>query len=798
MGVLRYKIYRDLWVNFGRTLQVVLIIAIGAGAIGMIVGTRYLVISNMQSAWRAMNPATINLFIGPPIDEDDLIALESEDGVVEIEGLGDSNIEWRLNPDDEWQLGGLTFRANYEEQKLNLLELVEGDWPSGKFVSIGQGDDQFFGVPKNGKVYLRLDEKEYTIQTDGVVYNQLQQPAYFGGTAQFYATQEEYERIVGDRDFSQVLVTGVEYDELKLAELGDRLQDRIEKMGSDSSRMILDPNEHFFQPQLDGIFLILGVMGGLALALGLLLVYTTINAIITQQVDQIGIMKAIGARTWQILRLYLTSIFFYSILSLLFALPLGLGGAWSITSWLVTGFGANPGSFDFSREAVIVMLLIVFLAPLLASLLPIFNGARITVREAISTYGLSTGAGLLERLLAKAKAMSRMLLMVISNTFRNKWRVVLMQITLVLSGLIFMMVVSLRDSVVYSVKDILFSILNANITFLFEEPQRIHYLEDLTMKYPGVKAVEMWGFAGVNMRPAGQEASEDDELASVWGVPLPTQTYGYQLRSGRWLEPTDTHAIVMNQQLADDVGVTVGDWITVKYDEKNEVNWQVVGLVFDPILTNVALASREVLLHDLRFVGRAQSAWIQTERDDMQTEIAVAKGLREFYKQNGVEVSLRKGVFGMGGDSTTQAANALIAQFNTFIALPGLLAVIIAAVGGIALSGVLTLSVLERRREIGVMRAIGASSFTIARLFIGEGLLLGWMSWLIALPLSIPVGRLMPQAVGSALQLDLVYKYTPTGAVLWLVIITFLSIIASWLPARGATRISVRESLAYQ
>jgi len=119
-------------------------------------------------------------------------------------------------------------------------------------------------------------------------------------------------------------------------------------------------------------------------------------------------------------------------------------------------------------------------------------------------------------------------------------------------------------------------------------------------------------------------------------------------------------------------------------------------------------------------------------------------------------------------------------------------------VGGIALSGVLTLSVLERRREIGVMRAIGASSWAIARLFIGEGLLLGWMSWLIALPLSLPVGRLMPQAVGSALQLDLVYKYTPVGAVLRLVIITILSIIASWLPARGATRISVRESLAYQ
>jgi len=798
MGVLRYKVLRDLWGNFGRTLQVVFIIAIGAAAIGMIVGTRYLVIINMQGAWRAMHPAMINLFIGPAIDEDDLIGLESENGVVEIEGLGNATIEWRLSPSDDWQPGGLSFRLDYTDQKLNKLELVEGDWPSGKVVAIGQGDDQFFGIPKSGAVYLRVDDKEYTIHTGSVVYNQMQQPAYFGGTAQFYASQDEYERIIGDRDFSQVLVTGEQYDEVKTAELADRLQTRIEKMGSDSGRFILDPSEHFFQDSLDAIFLLLGVMGGLALALGLLLVYTTINAIITQQVDQIGIMKAIGARTWQILRLYLTSIFIYSLLALMIALPLGLGGAWFITNWMVASFGANPGSFDYSQEAVYIMLMIVFLAPLLASLLPILNGARITVREAISTYGLSTSAGLIERLLAKAKAMSRMLLITISNTFRNKWRVVLMQITLVLSGLIFMMVVSLRDSVVYSVNDILFSILDANITFLFEDPQRIEYLEELTHAYPGVKEVEMWGFAGVTLRPAGQEQSEDDESAQIFGVPLPTETYGYQLRSGRWLDPNDSHAIVLNQQLAKNVGVTVGDWITVRYGEKNEVDWQVVGLVFDPILTTSALASREVLLHDLRFVGRAQSAWIQTERDDVQTEIAIAKGLREYYRENGVKVSPQKGIFGMGGDSTTQAANALIAQFAIFIALPGLLAVIIGAVGGIALSGVLTLSVLERRREIGVMRAIGASSWAIARLFIGEGLLLGWMSWLIALPLSLPVGRLMPQAVGSALQLDLVYKYTPVGAVLWLVIITILSIIASWLPARGATRISVRESLAYQ
>jgi putative ABC transport system permease protein len=126
------------------------------------------------------------------------------------------------------------------------------------------------------------------------------------------------------------------------------------------------------------------------------------------------------------------------------------------------------------------------------------------------------------------------------------------------------------------------------------------------------------------------------------------------------------------------------------------------------------------------------------------------------------------------------------------------MAVVIGIVGSIALSGVLSLNVLERTREIGVLRAIGASSGAISGLFVGEGVILGWLSWLIALPLSVPAGKLMAQGLGAAVNTDLVYKFTPIGALCWLGIITVLSIAASWFPARGATRISVRESLAYE
>ncbi len=802
MGVIRNKIWSDLWANKGRTLQVVLVIAMGTAAIGMIIGISSLVSPTLAVRWQATKPAMINLAVDPTMDENDLVALKKVDGVEDVEGQSSATIEWRVNSEDEWSSGGLIARDDYEDQKLNKLTLVVGNWPKDSVFALERGHQTAFGIPENGQVTIRVNDREYRVQVDGLIYNQLVTPAYFGGTAQFYTTRDRYGELVGDRSFDQVMASAAEYDEDVVTDIADRLQDKLEKQGRESigagAGRVTDPNQHFFQDFLDGLFFLLGVMGLLTLLLGLLLVYNTVNAIISQQVDQIGVMKAIGAKTGQILRLYLTNILIYGILALVIALPLGLLGAWGIANWLLTSFNSDPVDLAVSPGAIVAQVVIALLAPLLASLIPISSGARITVREAISTYGLSTGAGLLDRMVTRAQRISRMVLLTITNTFRNTWRVVLLQVTLVLSGLIFMMVLSVRDSVVYTFDDILLSILNYNVSFALEDAERISRIEALTLAHPAVNAVEMWGFGGGTIRLAGEPESEDDEGVTIFGVPLPTELYGYQVRAGRWLNPSDTDAIVLNQTLAEDAGVGVGDWITVQHGTRRETTWLVVGLLFDPVILNSGHVPRDVLLLEIGSPNKAQTVWIRTVREDLEGEIAIAKDLRVYYEQNQVEVSPQAGAFGFGGDSALETAQTIINQFNFVIVLLGIMAIIIGAVGSIALSGALSLSVMERRREIGVMRAIGASSGVIARLFVGEGVLLGWLSWLIALPLGLPAGRLMLRGLGAAIGFDLVYNYTPAGAIYWLFIITILSILASWFPARGATRISVRESLAYQ
>jgi putative ABC transport system permease protein len=779
--------------------MVVLIISLGAAALGMIIGTRNLVIEAMAGGWRSINPAMIGLVASPAIDEETIDRLNRLDGLEKVEGYSQVNIEWRLSPEERWRPAALVSRFDYENQSYNKISLLSGDWPEEKNLAAEDSAITAFGVPANGNIYIKSRGKERLVRVDGVINDEVTQPPNFGGNAQFYASEDYFQELTGQSGFNIILAGAAEYDHEALDLVAVEIQDKLEKQDVDSGSFlferVIDPNKHFFQDIMDGIFLVLGIMAVFALFLSLFLVYNTVNALISQQINQIGVMKAVGARTRQILGTYLLLVLGYSLLALAVALLLGAAGGWFLTVFLTSSFNADPGAFVVSWPAVAAQLIVVFATPMLAALVPIINGSRITVNQAINTYGLSVKPNLLDRTLANVRHLPRILLLTISNTFRKKGRVLLTEITLVLSGLIFIMVMTAQESAAFTFGDLLFDILKFDINMLVREPERITRLEQLTLSHPNVEAAEMWGLNLASIRPLDASATYDPRSSVIFGVPNPTELYGPQMRSGRWLLPDDEYAVVLNQSLATDAGVGLGDWITFDHGAAGESDWLVVGLLFDPVITNSAHVPRVVLARELGQAGKAISLWIQTDRHDPRGQLAIAESLRTYYEANQIDVT-PTGIFNAdtGGEIRAQILN----NFGVIVTLLMTMAFVIAIVGGIALSGTLSLNVIERRREIGVMRAIGAKSREVGLIFVGEGLILGLLSWFIAVPLSIPTGRLMTEAIGSAIGNELVYKFSPSGAAIWLAIIVVLSVVASWLPSRSAIRLSVRESLAYQ
>ncbi|MCE1254441.1 MAG: FtsX-like permease family protein, partial [Anaerolineae bacterium] len=127
------------------------------------------------------------------------------------------------------------------------------------------------------------------------------------------------------------------------------------------------------------------------------------------------------------------------------------------------------------------------------------------------------------------------------------------------------------------------------------------------------------------------------------------------------------------------------------------------------------------------------------------------------------------------------------------------MAMLLALVGGLGLMGTMSINVLERTREIGVLRAIGAPNQGVSQVFIFEGIAIGILSWIFGAILALPMSQGLAQLVGSAMMgTALSYSYSMEGLWLWLVVVIFLSALASFIPARSASSLTVREVLAYE
>jgi putative ABC transport system permease protein len=302
----------------------------------------------------------------------------------------------------------------------------------------------------------------------------------------------------------------------------------------------------------------------------------------------------------------------------------------------------------------------------------------------------------------------------------------------------------------------------------------------------------MWVFQTVKARAPGAAGPGSEHQVYLRGVPADSRLFLPQLTAGRLLDPADGHALLLNQKMARKMGLEVGDRIEIDLGDGNECTWTVVGLLFDLSGDDqdTAYVYRDVLNLELSRVGRASMAEIESTVETAAAQEAIEEDVRDFFEARGVQIGY--------SDTALRSRENANAQFTVLTTVLLIMTVLIAVVGSFGLSGTLSINVLERRREIGVMRAVGASSGDVAFIFMGEGLLLGLLSWAQAVPISLLAGRYFTDAVAQAIDFPAVYYPAINGVWIWLGIVVVLSLLASWLPARRATQISVRESLAYE
>jgi len=785
------KILRDLWRSKGRTLLAVLSIAVGVFAVGMVSGMSDLMPARMMSSYRETSPAHVTISLSGIVTDDDLARLARVPGVLDIEGIRNLGARWQPNPNAALRDVLMTIRPDYVDQKFNTIQLLSGTWPDRDGIAVEQSTVDTFRMPRSGTLTLLVDEREREFKITGVVQDLGVYPPAYGGSPQLYMSPETAETVFGIRGYDRLRVQVPAFSEKAAQDTVDRLKTQLEKMSAPVFLyQIQPPDEHPMQDIVNGMMLILKVMAIVSLGLGLLLVINTVNAIVAQQVPQIGVMKAMGGTTRQMLQLYLSGVLIYGVLAVFIAVPLGVAFAADISAGMLATMAIpRDPVFRVSNQAVMQQLMVGLLVPLIAALWPILSGVRLTVREAISNYGISAsyGQGLLDRLLARWRSLPRPLALTLRNTFRRKGRVALTQIALVMAGVVFLMVMSSAESFSHTVA-FLTNSLGFKVQIGFQRPVRSEEVQAIIAAQPNVEHVEMQLFEASTAYRGKDDVQGEDIFFN--GVQPDSQLIKLPMIQGRWLLPADDHAVVLTNEVAGQLGVQIGDPIWISLGGQ-KIEWVVVGTLFDVSnLQRNVYVSRPVYAAEVGLTGHGTSASVSTRPDDGATQLRVESQLREALNARGLRVA----------DTNTYEAERVRMEniYGLIMTMLLTMAALIALVGAVGLAGTLSINVLERRREIGVMRAIGASSPTIARLFIGEGLLLGLLAWVIALPLSIPVGQVFATVIGQVLSFPISYQFSWNGALQWLIIIVVLSIVGSAVPAIRATRVSVRESLAYE
>ena len=199
----------------------------------------------------------------------------------------------------------------------------------------------------------------------------------------------------------------------------------------------------------------------------------------------------------------------------------------------------------------------------------------------------------------------------------------------------------------------------------------------------------------------------------------------------------------------------------------------------------------ETLSREIASRNRGSNVRVVCTDHDPESQSRLMQAVSDAYTAHNIDTSYR--------ETSTERREDRRGGFDIVLYLLLAMAFLAAVVGGLGMMSTMSINVLERRREIGVMRATGATSSAVAAIFVVEGVLLGVLSWLFAVPLSVPLARLLSDVIGEELMYtSLEFTYSMSGMMFWLLTVIVLSALSSLGPALQATRVSVREALAYE
>jgi putative ABC transport system permease protein len=810
MTTLMRKAVRDFWQERTRTALVVLAIALGIAAFASVMSSYAILTRELDRGYLATNPASAVIRMDA-IDDELVQAVLADGSVSDAEPRRIITGQIKAGP-IQWRNLWLFVVKDYGNVRVSKLEREAGSWPPGKGELLIERDA--FQVAK-ARIGDRVTVKtangiEKQLIVSGSVHDVGQAQARMENIVYGYITLDTLAQL-GEQpylDQLNILVAHNRFNEKHIREVTANVRKIIEDRGHQVRRVdIPSPGKHPHSDLTGVLLLAMSTFGLFVLALSGILVINLLTVLMAAQVRQIGIMKACGASRWQLIKIYLGQALLLGIAATLVAFPLSVIGTRALCKYMAFFLNFDINSFAVPLWVYLLVAFVGIITPLLAAAYPVWKGTRIPVRVAISDYGVgqnSFGNNVFDRLLAGVGGLSRPFLMTIRNSFRRRGRLALTLLTLTAGGLFFLSALNIRASMINTL-DRMFAVRKFDLSVIFVSPQPLTKIDKAVRNTPGITAAEGWFSTEASLvagptetNPGGGHASAGGALHSsdsgqdrfsVIALPSDSKLLKPNIIEGRNLQPGDNDAMVINTALARKSPLMkVGNTVQLLMGPA-QTSWKIVGVAretFGPAIAYVPLSFIEE-----RHPGMSNSLRLALAKTDPDSIDTVKAALDRNLESEGLRARSSMST----ADSRFGFDQHMLMIYIFLIVM----SLIIGGVGGLGLMTTMSVNVLERRREMGVLRAIGATPGMIAMIVVAEGLIIGLLSWLFASLAAWPVSKFVGDTFVRLLFRDgMDFVFEPLGLIVWLAASMLFSSVATFLPAWRASRSTVRESLAYQ
>ena len=789
------KLARDLWLSRGRTLTLLLALAVGLTGFNATLGAFGVLTREIQRNYVESVPASATLELDQ-VSETLLAATEQRPGV--IAATRRKTVHGRFRADDQgpWQRALLFVVDDFEKLPVAKIFRKGGSWPPPPgTVLLEQSARAVLGTGVGSSFWLKFPGgPPRRVQVSGIAHEPALAPAQTEQALYLYVNGDTAREFGITPTFDELRVLLASEDQRAIETSVRDLATWIERerLGQVHELRVPPPRHHPHQTQMTAVLAVVLVFTGLVLLMSSFLAASLLATLMARQVREIGIMKTLGARTRQLAWMYTV-------------LVLAVGLSASVVAWLPGQLGARRfvdavahllnfeiASYEDPPWVALTRFGVGLLLPAGALLPIVWRASSVSVRRALDEHGVpqnTFGQRRLESWASRARQLSAPTRYAFRNVLRQRRQLLLSLALLAAAGSAFVTAVSVANAWdALTVR--LLETRHYDLEARFAGPVAIEGFARRAAAVPGVAAVEAWqavptSIAEPGQRPIAHTYPDDSHGAfTLVAPPDAARMLDVELEAGRWLRTNDTRAVVINQLVPGYDRLRLGDTLTLSVAGMAQ-EFSLVGKTSQVGVGAVAYVSSKTYGRVVPAEQRGGSLWILAQSSStrvLQAELEHALDAAGAPLESVLPLSVFK--------------NALVAHFQLLMKTLLGLAALTALVGALSLGSAMSNAVIARTRELGVLRAIGASSRAVRRAVLVEGFLVGALSVFAAALLGGALSFVLGSVLGQlSFKIPLPWTFSVPAIVAWTAGLCLLTLLATWWPAARAARLSVREAL---